>query len=339
MTLHEPGVCRRCILPTSFPGISFDAEGVCSHCRDAGPLGDIRQGRADALTALLTLADEHRGRGGDYDCIVAFSGGKDSSFTLQWVVQTARLRALAVTIDNGFISSQALANARAVTEALGVDWLVFRPAPAFMSQLYRESATRQLHPPAAALRASATCQSCIHLINTHMVRLAQERGTPLIAGGYLAGQVPRGAASLRLDFSRSEAARASTAARYREALGDESDRYMTVPRVAGAASITVINPLLAIPISENDLVASLAPLGWVRTSDTGRQSSNCRLNDLGIYLHQRTHGFNPYLFEMAAQVREGLMSRDEAFARASDVPSREAVEPLARQIGLELARE
>lgn len=27
-------ICNRCILPSTFPGITFDNEGICNFCRD-----------------------------------------------------------------------------------------------------------------------------------------------------------------------------------------------------------------------------------------------------------------------------------------------------------------
>jgi len=328
--------CQRCILPLTFPGLSLDEEGICTYCREAGSPEEMSRDREAAITSLWDVISNSRGRA-ESDCIVAFSGGKDSTFVLQWLVNVAQLRCIAVTVDNGFISPQALENGHAVTDALGVDWILYRPAPTFMRKLYRESAVNPgIHAPSAALRASATCQSCIHLINTYVVRLALERGTPLVAGGYLSGQVPRGTSSLRIDHTRAGAAREATSERYHGVLGADAGRYLAVPARPGSSHVTVLNPLLAIRVTEDEILASIAPLGWKRASDTGRQSTNCRLNDLGIFLHQRYHGFNPYLLEMAAQVREGLLSRDEALTRAEAIPPFEAVQPLAWQIGLEL---
>ena len=340
MAEPRPRICRRCILPDTFPGITFDDLGECSVCRSAGAPIDLTRERDQSQAGMREVIERARGTGRDYDCIVAYSGGKDSSYTLKLMVEEFRLRCLAVTIDNGFLSDQARLNGLAVTAALGVDLVTFRPAPAFMNRLYRESATRDdLHAPAAIKRASATCSSCIQLVNTQMIRIALERGAPLIAGGYIGGQVPKGAAHLTLDVSLLARARTVGQARYVEAFGPEADTYLALPSTArGAATVIVLNPMLVAQVTEEQIVASLSPLGWRRTADTGPQSTNCRLNDLGILVHFRKHGFNPYLFEMAEQVRQGLLDREVALARAHVIPTQEAVATQAQQIGLDLDR-
>ncbi len=333
-------ICGRCVLPDTFPGITFDANGECSFCQQAGPVADLERQRTASLVAMNRVIDAARGKGGEYECIVAYSGGKDSCYTLKLMVERYRLRCLAVTIDNGFLSDRARLNGLAVTSALGVDLLCFRPAPAFMNRLYRESAVRDdLHAPSAIKRASATCSSCIQLVNTQMICMALDRGAPLIAGGYIGGQVPKDAAHLTIDVSLLAKARLAVQSRYVQVLGSEADQYLALPpTVPGTASVTILNPMLVAQVTEEQIIEAIAPLGWQRTKDTGPQSTNCRLNDLGIFLHHRKHGFNPYLFEMAEQVRQGLLDRDVALERARVIPSEEAVADQARQIGLDLGR-
>src|SRR6185369_177520 len=89
--------------------------------------------------------------------------------------------------------------------------------------------------------------------------------------------------------------------------------------------VTVLNPMLALNVSEEVIIEELAPLGWTPTRDTGVNSSNCRLNDFGIAMHYNTHGFNPYVFEISEQVRHGLMTRDTALKKALSIPSLEEV--------------
>ena len=60
------------------------------------------------------ILEASRGTGA-YDAIVAFSGGKDSSYTLKLLVEDYGLNCLAVTIDNGFISEGAFKNCRTIT--------------------------------------------------------------------------------------------------------------------------------------------------------------------------------------------------------------------------------
>ena len=110
MTIEGNHLCTRCVIPDTFPGVTFDADGVCVFCQEAPSREEYLSNQRDLRAQMETEIARLRGRG-EYDAIVAFSGGKDSSFTLQTLVEDYGLNVLAVTIDNGFIASQALVNA------------------------------------------------------------------------------------------------------------------------------------------------------------------------------------------------------------------------------------
>jgi hypothetical protein len=334
----EPALCARCVLPATFPGADFDEAGVCAQCRAAPPPERAALLREDLAQKLSAVFDAARGRGA-YDVIVAFSGGKDSSYTLMELVERQHLRCLAVTIDNGFVAEQAFSNIRAVTGALGVDFLMFRPAPAFMNKVYRTSATGDVHPKVALTRASSLCNSCIGLINAQMVRIALEKGVGVIAGGYIGGQVPRDAAVLEIDLDVHARFRAESVKRYLLHFGAEAAGYYGLPEELVAASgvkkLHVVNPMLALGVSEGRIVEELARLGWKKTADTGKNSTNCLLNELGVRIHVERQGHHPYAMEVAEQVRSGLMTRAEGIEKLSGVPSREEVAWQAERIGLD----
>ena len=76
--------CVRCVLPESFPGVVLDAAGVCSLCRRAPSAEQQRQRRVTLRKRLDRLVEEVRDRG-PYDLLMAYSGGKDSSYTLAFL--------------------------------------------------------------------------------------------------------------------------------------------------------------------------------------------------------------------------------------------------------------
>ena len=70
--------CRRCVISSMRPRITFDAEGVCSACRFAEEKAATNWlGRADELEVLC---NQHRKGTGEFDVIVPVSGGKDGGF-------------------------------------------------------------------------------------------------------------------------------------------------------------------------------------------------------------------------------------------------------------------
>lgn len=117
--------CTRCTLPETHETIVFDDEGVCNICRGQ----EIKKSAIDWNARKLeldTLVEEHRGNY-DYDCIVPFSGGKDSTWTLYYLVQEYGLKPLVVSFDHGFFRPKLLENTKRTMRTLGVDHHVFTP--------------------------------------------------------------------------------------------------------------------------------------------------------------------------------------------------------------------
>lgn len=333
--------CARCTLPESYPGIRFDSAGICSICQAAPSPAEMAEQRKALGKRLQEICEQHRGSAGDYDCIVALSGGKDSSYTLAMLVRDRGLRCLAVTIDNGFLSDQAIENCRTICTALGVDHVFFKPAFGFMRQMYRESLKGGAHTPGAIKRASDVCNSCINLINTHVLKVAFSHGVGLVAGGYLGGQVPADSGIMTVSLEQHRKARSSQLSRYIERFGPDAERFFSLPKAKSGRNhpetVHVINPLLASDYDGERLIDFLKELGWRRPADTGMHSSNCRLNDLGISSHLKRYGFHPYETETANLVRSGLMNRDEAVSKLESKPTQATLAPLLRQLGLDAA--
>lgn len=116
--------CARCIMDTAAdPGIGFDAQGLCNHCRRYDELVGARrlqgeQGR-EALEALVGRI-RAAGQGKEYDCIIGVSGGVDSTY-VAWLVKQHGLRPLAVHFDNGWNSELATRNIERVLREIGID--------------------------------------------------------------------------------------------------------------------------------------------------------------------------------------------------------------------------
>ncbi|HHO52367.1 MAG TPA: hypothetical protein ENK18_16225 [Deltaproteobacteria bacterium] len=96
--------CSRCILPITYPFLELDPDGVCSYCRAyvpptlAGP---------EALEAELA---RHRSSDGSPDCIVALSGGRDSSYGLHLLKSEYGMHPVAYSYDWGMVTDIARRN-------------------------------------------------------------------------------------------------------------------------------------------------------------------------------------------------------------------------------------
>src|SRR5689334_15700990 len=77
--------CSKCLLPETAEATSFDDAGSCSVCRQI----EVRDTQIDwneRHQQMMDLVAQYRDKG-LYDCIVPYSGGKDSVFQLWYVVK------------------------------------------------------------------------------------------------------------------------------------------------------------------------------------------------------------------------------------------------------------
>ena len=117
--------CTKCVLPETHETIMFNNDGVCNVCEQQ----DVKNEFIDwdeKKREFDDLIESYRGKG-DYDCIVPFSGGKDSTWTLYYLVKEYKLKPLVVRFDHGFLRKNLNDNAQKVFRELGVDVINFTP--------------------------------------------------------------------------------------------------------------------------------------------------------------------------------------------------------------------
>ncbi len=335
-------ICRGCVLPDSFPGSAIDASGLCALCRRGRSREDDRAVRERLARRFEVLAALMRERPGA-QCLMAYSGGKDSTYTLMLLRRQYGLRVLAVTFDNGFLSPAAFENARRVVEALDAEHLVVKPRIGFLRALFAEVAVRNPFPAKALERASPVCNACMGLAKGVFLRLALERRIPLLAYGWSPGQAPARAGLFRLNaamIAEMQESRLAPLAAAAGAAGLDSGELAGFS-LAGLSPADEadwpysVNPLSFGEYDERRIVEEIRDLGWRPPGDTDGNSTNCRLNLLANRLHLRQFGFHPYAFEIAGLVRDGFMSREEGLAKLDDLGGRDRADEVAAQLGLE----
>lgn len=305
-------LCNRCVLPATFPGISFSPEGICNYCADFEKKNvDFDLVRIDVETQvkakLSGVAKNH------YGIILAFSGGKDSCYTLKYLAENFDTKILAYTINNDFISETAKQNCETVTSHLGVDHIFFKPNAKVMMEVYRTSLKQDIYSAAASKRASSVCNSCIQLINNQVVNFAIEQKIPVIAGGYLGGQIPSETGFMKQNLAASMKSRTQTLENFKNYFQNDALAYFQQKDSPDMREVWILNPMTYLNLHEDAIIKEIETLGWVRPPDTGKSSSNCLLNDYAIQKHLEKWQFHPYVAETAVMVRRGTISRQEGF--------------------------
>ena len=77
-------------MPETHETIAFDNLGVCSVCNQV----DVQKENIDWVKKgkdLEDLVEQYKGKF-DYDCLVPFSGGKDSTWAVYYLVKVLKLK-------------------------------------------------------------------------------------------------------------------------------------------------------------------------------------------------------------------------------------------------------
>jgi len=110
--------CSVCILPETMPFIRFDKDGVCNYC-----LNYKSKNQTKPLSVLEDLIEPYRRRG-QPDCIVPFSGGRDSSYALHLAVKELGMRPITYTYDWGMVTDLARRNISRMCSVLNVENII-----------------------------------------------------------------------------------------------------------------------------------------------------------------------------------------------------------------------
>lgn len=110
--------CTKCILPETMPFISFDSEGVCNYCRNYKLRNNPKP-----KEELFKLVEPYRRMEG-LDCIVPFSGGRDSCYGLHLIVNELHMKPVTYTYDWGMVTDLGRRNISRMCAALGVENII-----------------------------------------------------------------------------------------------------------------------------------------------------------------------------------------------------------------------
>lgn len=308
-------VCKKCILPETFPGVRFNDEGVCNFCLEFKGIEHLKEKKKEYRERFNQLVEELRGKTA-YDALVCYSGGKDSTYTLHVLKEKYKLKVLAFTFDNGFIPEQTFENIRKVTEILCVDHMFFKPRFDTLKMIFRRCATGNIYPQKTLERASAICTSCMGIVKFAALRLALEKNIPLVVYGWSPGQAPVESAIFKNNPAMIKSMQKVVLEPLYKLVGDEikpyfldesyfNDRYNFPYN---------INPLAFLEYSEKEILGEIAKLGWEAPKGTD-SSTNCLLNSYAILTHKEQFNFHPYVHEIAKLVREGYLDRENAMRK------------------------
>ncbi len=163
--------CVKCGLPETYETIEFNEDGSCNICTQ-NLFKREKINWVDRKAQFESLIDLYRGRF-DYDCIVPFSGGKDSTYTLWFLMNEYKLKPLVVQFNHGFMRPNLNNNNLKTFKKLGVDVMSFTPNWRIVKRLMLE----------ALIRKGDFCWHCHTGIFSYPMHVAIKFNVPFLIWG------------------------------------------------------------------------------------------------------------------------------------------------------------
>lgn len=111
--------CKKCILPETMPFIKFDNNGVCNYCHNYK-----KRNKPKPKEELIKLVEPYRRPGRELDCIVPFSGGRDSCYGLHLIVEELGMKPVTYTYDWGMVTDLGRRNISQMCGDMGVENII-----------------------------------------------------------------------------------------------------------------------------------------------------------------------------------------------------------------------
>jgi len=321
--------CSRCTLPDNFRNIRFDKNAVCNFCHNHDKyIGNFRRFSL-AEKIFLEQVEENRGKY-QYDCAVGLSGGKDSIYNLYKVINDYHLKVLAITFDNDFQSKAAENYIKMVVDELHVDHVVLRYDKDLHYSLYKQ----------AAVHLGWPCIACSFLGLALAQRYCFDQKIPFFVHGRARNQMLREISKYshdsylpyyplnyrRFNFEENLHAIKSMRKSLDKLMGklvmDKSKReefkrqYFLNPEECQREKFIpqFIAYFLMHDYHENEIIAFMEK--HVLSNESMRLKEyhhfDCLAHPAFMYIYKQAFGWSLLELEIAFDVRDGKVSRDDA---------------------------
>lgn len=307
--------CIRCCIPETQEGVTFDDFGVCAACRSSEDKMHISWvSRELELRKILENVKSNAGDG--YDCILPISGGKDSFYQAHVLVNVYKMKPLAVTFSHNWYSETGFYNLQRCLQVFGLDHLQFTPSRSLVNKVARKS----------LFEIGDSCWHCHAGIGAFPLNVATKFKIPLLIWGESvsesSGRGTHGNPITKFDrdYFTKVSAKLTAEEMADENLSLKDLEPFKLPSYSEIEDTGVWGIHLGDYLfwdEERQTEWIIKEFGWKETevegSYKGYKSAECimpGMHDLTCYLKR---GFGRSTWQASVDVRNGLLTRDEAF--------------------------
>ena len=303
-------------MPETQEGQSLDSFGICNVCRSSEEKMKIDwDSRRRQLEGILEQAKSQNVEN-QYDCIIPISGGKDSVFQLHILKNIYGMRPLAVTFSHNWYSSIGYYNLLNCLEIFDIDHIMFTPKRSQVNQLAKKSLSK----------IGDACWHCHAGIGAFPLKIARDYGIKLIIWGESAAESSsRGTykdplVSFDQDYflkvsakvKPSEMAESELELRELSTYNPPNSEEYSKSQIKG---IHLGDFIYWDEEKQTEFIKST--YGWKETHVEGTykryKSAECIMPGVHDFANYLKRGYGRASFHASADVRAGIVTREEAF--------------------------
>ena len=312
--IEQQNICRKCILPDGFLGVQLNSENICDFCSDPyhkninwsrTTIDD--QIRKNALRDWSRVVKEMQKNHGtlQYDCILGYSGGKDSTALLDYLVNDLGLTPLAITSDTGFMTDIAKDNMRNTLEQIQVGHILIEDAIPTFTKLYKYHFFN--HKSNETFLARYICDYCSDLIHSIVVKESIKLEIPYVFFGYSPDQIFR----YFYEMPKEEVIKEWKPELLESPFFDESNSqwYLTDDEIEGGNLPRVLLPYHVIPYREQDIIELVESKNYIKKGHADPLLTNCNVVHAATFYDFNRYGGILYAYQYAELVRQNPDSR------------------------------
>jgi asparagine synthetase B (glutamine-hydrolysing) len=342
--------CTRCLLPETFPFIEFDDEGVCNYCRE------YKRVNHKGVDDLRKLLGKFKSESGEPDCIVGFSGGRDSSYMLHYIKRVLGMNPIAFSYDWGMITDLGRRNQARLTGRLGVEHIWISADIEKKRENIRKNIEAWLKRPELGLVPLLMAGDKQFYYYAH--KLIEQTGVKIIFNGanpFEKTSFKLGFCGIREGDTRGKGLLTGISALNKIRLPIYyASQYLLNPSYINSSFFDTLHAYYStyllhdiylyfynyIPWNEEEIISLLRrEYDWEIANDT---QATWRIGDgtaaFYNYIYYTVAGFSEFDTFRSNQIREGLISREEGLrlVRNENIPRVESLEWYANTIGFDL---
>ena len=298
----------KCILPNGFLGIKINLDGLCDFCDNPSHKNinwskkqiDVSM-RDKSLIDWGNVIKEMQKNKGDqkYDCVIGYSGGKDSTALLDMFVSEFGLNPLAVTSDTGFMTDVAKRNIKTTLSKINVDHVFIEEVIPTFTKIYKQRFTH--HESNEVCLTVGICDICSDLIHSVVVREAIKRGIKHVIFGYSPDQIKRYFYEIPQEEILNWLPKDLN-----DGIFDNSDRsWYPDPKETSIENIPrVLLPYHVIPYNVDEIIKLVESKNLIEVGKADPILTNCHVVKAAMLYDLYRYGGIPYALQYAELIRQ-----------------------------------